>query len=356
MGEILGSNKYCQKINDDRTKDVCLSNVAKITDDSTLCEGISKDNRKDSCYMNFVIDKKDYTTSQDNQRRLLYVAITRSMKYLFISSSMRMPSYQRPQLPSEFIADLADDMILKKPVPDPTKRKKSNNFTAVDNEVFPTNFSELGYFFDCPHDFWLRHVLGFNPEIMPLIGYGKSIHNILNNIHKTLQRGKEVKVDSIINKNFHLRFSNKEGEENSKKKASLVVKNYLKTYKEDIELSLETEKPFEMILGNSLISGQIDLIRKQTPRGEEITIVEFKTEKDPDEFRKTKHKDQVLLYAIAYEKSFGKNPENLYVHYLDEKAGKREKVEINKENITVDLNHPLAGEFIQFAILVRSIE
>jgi len=29
---------------------------------------------------------------------------------------------------------------------------------------------------------------------------------------------------------------------------------------------------------------------------------------------------------------------------------------INKENITVDLNHPLAGEFIQFAILVRSIE
>ena len=30
--------------------------------------------------------------------------------------------------------------------------------------------------------------------------------------------------------------------------------------------------------------------------------------------------------------------------------------EIGKENITVDINHPLAGEFIQFSILVRSIE
>tara|TARA_Y100000310_G_scaffold341787_1_gene442101 strand:+ start:4045 stop:4596 length:552 start_codon:yes stop_codon:yes gene_type:complete len=30
--------------------------------------------------------------------------------------------------------------------------------------------------------------------------------------------------------------------------------------------------------------------------------------------------------------------------------------EIGEENITVDLNHPLAGEFIQFAVVVESIE
>ena len=30
--------------------------------------------------------------------------------------------------------------------------------------------------------------------------------------------------------------------------------------------------------------------------------------------------------------------------------------EIGEENITVDLNHPLAGEYIQFAIIVKSIE
>ena len=30
--------------------------------------------------------------------------------------------------------------------------------------------------------------------------------------------------------------------------------------------------------------------------------------------------------------------------------------EIGEENITIDLNHPLAGEFIQFSIVLRSIE
>ena len=30
--------------------------------------------------------------------------------------------------------------------------------------------------------------------------------------------------------------------------------------------------------------------------------------------------------------------------------------EIGEENITLDINHPLAGEFVQFAIIVRSIE
>ena len=30
--------------------------------------------------------------------------------------------------------------------------------------------------------------------------------------------------------------------------------------------------------------------------------------------------------------------------------------EIEEENIIVDLNHPLAGQYIQFAIILRSIE
>jgi len=30
--------------------------------------------------------------------------------------------------------------------------------------------------------------------------------------------------------------------------------------------------------------------------------------------------------------------------------------EIGEENITVDLNHPLAGEYVQFSIILKSIE
>lgn len=288
-----------------------------------------------------LFDKKAYLTTEDSQRRLLYVAMTRSMKYLFVTYSLIMDSYKQQQLPSEFIKDFADDFIIRannRIVDDPTRREKSNKFIISPTEVFPTNFSELGFYFDCPYDFKLRWVMGFNPVLDPMLGYGKSVHNILNSIHKTLQRGKKPDVDAIIDKNFHLKFAKEEDEEKSKKKAVNVVKNYVDNYKEDFELSLETEKPFEIILGHALVSGQIDLIRKDTPQGPEITIVDFKTELEPDEFRKTKHREQVLLYGLAYKTAFDKSPEKLYVHYLDGLKGNRVQVVITDENINKVIN------------------
>jgi len=278
------------------------------------------------------IDRDSYKTSEDSQRRLLYVALTRSMKYLFISSSMRMPNYSRQQLPSEFLGDLADNMIIRKSVVDPTKRKKCKNFEAPPNEVFPTNISELGYYYDCPNDYQLRNIFGFNPIIVPFLGYGKSIHNVLNHVHKCKQRNEKIEFDKIFDENFHLRFADDKNKELGKKTAKKIITRYLQNYKEDLELSLETEKPFEMSLGNALISGQIDLLRKKTEKGEEIIIIDFKTEKEPDEYRKNKHKDQITLYGLAYSLSFGMKPESLYIHYLDKK-GSRTKVEVSEDNI-----------------------
>jgi len=56
------------------------------------------------------------------------------------------------------------------------------------------------------------------------------------------------------------------------------------------------------------------------------------------------------------------NPENLRVDevvIIATQEGDRIPVYIKKidgENITIDLNHPLAGEFIQFSIILRTIE
>jgi len=45
-------------------------------------------------------------------------------------------------------------------------------------------FSELKYYFECPYQFKLRFLYGFNPPIDETIGYGKSLHDALAEIHK----------------------------------------------------------------------------------------------------------------------------------------------------------------------------
>jgi DNA helicase-2/ATP-dependent DNA helicase PcrA len=296
-----------------------------------------------------LIHKHNYTTHEEGQRRLLYVAMTRSMKYLFITFSERtmrynnnvLSYYKNKQKPCEFIADFGDSMILRKPILDPTKRKESNNFKVIRTDLFPTNYSELAEYFECPICFKLGNIFEFKPAIDNLLGYGKSVHNIINIIHKKKKQEQEINIDRIIHENFLLRYANKKDSDESMKKAEKVVKSYLKEYKDDFDLSLETEKPFEIALGKAVVSGQIDLIRKQTPNGEEVTILEFKTEKNPEEPRKEIHRDQVLLYGLAYEKAFGKRPEKLFVHYLDEKdGGTREEVKFN-DHVEDELRHKI---------------
>jgi len=66
--------------------------------------------------------------------------------------------------------------------------------------------------------------------------------------------------------------------------------------------------------------------------------------------------------TIVFPKTKFDNYENLKINDLvtivsqDGRSVNSYVKEIGEENIVVDLNHPLAGYFVQFAILVRSIE
>jgi len=46
-----------------------------------------------------------------------------------------------------------------------------------------TSFSDLRYYLECPHDFYLRKVLGFAPTIDQAFGYGRGVHNLMRAIH-----------------------------------------------------------------------------------------------------------------------------------------------------------------------------
>ena len=280
-----------------------------------------------------LFDKERYEGSIEDERRLFYVAMTRSQKYLFITGSRKIRGLKRDKSPSQFFQELPKEYSLQQPVEDPTEREKSEKPMEQKLRGFPTSYSELRYYDRCPYDYKLRHIYGFNPKIVMALGYGRSVHNILNIIHNRFRETPPTpeELDEIVDKNFYLRYAPDAQQEIFKRTARKIVKNYAEKFSGSFRLVLESEKPFEFTLGIGLISGSIDLIKRLDESGEVegIEIVDFK-EKDDTEMA-TDYRKQLKLYALASIQSLGLNPKQATIHHLDENS--KSTVDISQKEL-----------------------
>lgn len=295
--------------------------------------------RKNKRHNNFVdkelYDFDRYVGTEEDERRLFYTALTRSEKYIFITSTdWKINKNKNPYKKHPFIDELdfkyiSEDMNLE--------RSNSGYVPRLNHrDLFSTSFSELTTYDRCPHDFELRHVFGYNAGVPAAFGYGTNIHNILNAIHnnfiKTQKIPTENEIDQIFKNMFHLRYATPKIKENMEKGAKKVVKNYVNLQKDEFRKILETEKRFEFVIEDALINGQIDLLKKIDEKGnvEEVEIIDFKTENDSSLYR-LDHEKQLRLYAIACLESLGLSPQKACVHHLDE--DKRVYVDISKKKL-----------------------
>ena len=90
---------------------------------------------------------------------------------------------------SEFWDDILASKYVKRRAPDYSTRKRlpPTPRAGVANVVF--SFSDLKYFFECPYQFKLRILYGFNAPIHEALGYGKSLHDALAEVHARAIRG-----------------------------------------------------------------------------------------------------------------------------------------------------------------------
>ncbi|MGQ9723216.1 MAG: ATP-dependent helicase, partial [Candidatus Jordarchaeum sp.] len=280
-----------------------------------------------------LFDIERYEGTEEDERRLFYVAVTRSEKYLFLSGSTHLIEGVKRRKPSLFFEEFPKDYALTKPIKDPTKREKLELSKVESLKGFPTSYSELRYYDRCPYDYKLRFIYGFNPKIAIALGYGKSIHNILNIIHNKFKQKPPTKkeITKIIDENFYLRYAPEKFMERIKNSAKKIIKNYVDKFSGEFNLILETEKAFEFALGNALISGYIDLIKRLNDKGEieSIEIVDFK-EHDDNELA-TDYEKQLKLYAIASLKALNLNPKKATVYHLDE--GNTSQVDISQKEL-----------------------
>ena len=300
-----------------------------------------------------LFDEVRYRGSLEDERRLFYVAITRSHKFLFLTGSRNIIGGVQRRKGSAFFSELGENFYIEGLQPDPTMRNKVGIEKLPELINFPTSYSELRYYDMCPFDYKLRFIYGFNPIIVKALGYGKQVHNLLNIIHKKYKGSPltDKELENIIMDNFYLKYASEPMMNDFLKSATTIIKNYSEKYGKEFNLVLESEKPFEFVIGNGLISGTIDLIKRLDDLGnvQSIEVVDFKTEKKESAVEHTK---QLKLYAIACKEGLGLDPQKASIHHLNLDENSKTSVDVSdkaleqtKSEIEEQINRIINREF-----------
>jgi DNA helicase-2/ATP-dependent DNA helicase PcrA len=271
--------------------------------------------------------------NHDGERRLMYVALTRSERFLFISHSGSRTS--------KFIKELRTLVQDSGGLVTNDSKQLLDELKYAPKEHrrdlrLATSFSDLRYYLECPHDFYLRKVLGFAPTIDQAFGYGRGVHNLMRAFHSDPKRwaalaqnraALEREIQTLLDRGlFYLRYTTGDPAANMRTKGLRIAADYIQRYAGELDsLTFEPEKEFETLIeyedieGGALISGAIDIVRQDDPP--RVTLIDFKSgDPESDKHQRLDEEEmrlQVALYAVAAKKELEYQPEQGLVRYLD---------------------------------------
>jgi len=266
-----------------------------------------------------------FEDNSESYRRVYYVGVTRSKKYLFMTRSPEFygngkKQYKEPA--QAFKEALHSEYVLQDTTYKPEycicqKDKEESS------ESYVVDFSTLKDYYLCPYKFKISSIYGYREPLDYRMGHGKSLHNILNEIHTKHKKGEKYDVDEIIKRQYHLPYAPPKLTEDMKKTAREEVMAYIENNKDsfdDIEL-IEEYIEFKISEGNVdiFINGRIDLV-KNTKEGK-IKIVDFKSDKNtlPRELEE----EQLMIYALGYKHLREVIPDEVESYHLKEKMPTR---------------------------------
>ena len=262
----------------------------------------------------------------EDERRLFYVAMTRSQKFLHLTWAP-VSGNQLYRRRSQFWDDILVSKHVKRRLPDYSTRERlrPRARASVANVVF--SFSDLKYFFECPYQFKLRILYGFNAPLHEALGYGKSLHDALAEVHARAILGDvadAAEVPRLVATHLHAPYAYPALRRQLKASAERVLTDYLDdnaTLFDKIEFS---EKQVEVSLGDGVsITGRIDLVRRIDT--DEITIVDHKSSDRAQAEDVTEA--QLHVYALGYQNLTGRRPDYVETYELDERRRKPRSVD-----------------------------
>jgi DNA helicase-2/ATP-dependent DNA helicase PcrA len=252
------------------------------------------------------------------ETRLFYVAVTRAQKYLYLSWAP-IASNAQARNRSDFLRDAsASDWILTADAGLP-EIPRTAPVPKVETPAITISFSELKYLLECPYQFKLRFMYGFNPPIHEALGYGKGLHDALAEMHKRALAGDvpaAAEVDDLVDRHLHTPYAYPALQSQLRSAAVKALNNYFADHGESLTRTEHSEKQIEVVVAPGVtVNGRIDLIKRLET--DEVAIVDFKSTHDAQDPEMTR--DQLSVYALGYQELTGSNADRIQVLNLDER-------------------------------------
>ncbi len=282
-----------------------------------------------------MFDAERYEGSEEDERRLFYVAITRARDALVISYFAQENGQVKR---SPFIEDIDLRLATRlQPVALPSMQIGP---AQISDEMLTFSASEITAYTRCPYMYLLREVYGYQPQLNEAIGYGKGVHFCLRRAVELVKRDGQTPImaaATAIDKDFYMPFAGGQVLENYKRGAREAVMLYARNHAVALGESSEAEYRIEFPIHNATVMGRIDVLENKEVR-------DYKTSHDyvqSDEVAM-----QIRIYAAGLRK-LGRQIEKGSVAYLSS-----ENVNIE----TIDVGEPAVECAVQEAErVVKSI-
>lgn len=242
----------------------------------------------------------------EEERRLLYVAMTRAKDYLYLTYAQNYGGI-RTRKGSQFLKEtnLPEIVITPKPLQlvlgidqapppklQPISQKGKINLKSL-------SYSQIDTFLTCPLKYKYRYLLKVPAEPDHAVSFGQTIHNTLLEFHRHEQQGRDLTVDELLKiyqKCFiDIGYDSPEHKKERFEAGKKALKHYHTFYKTMFAKPRFLEKSLRLSIAGVPLLGKIDRI-DQTPEGFEI--IDYKTGSTKDQ-KAVDRDHQLTLYGLA---------------------------------------------------------
>ncbi|MEI3848052.1 MULTISPECIES: ATP-dependent helicase [unclassified Microbacterium] len=273
------------------------------------------------------------------ETRLFYVAVTRAKKYLYVTFAPGEGA--RDSKPSDFFVHTTGSAWVStrdEGLPDVDRLEPR---PRLETPAVTISFSELKYLFECPYQFKLRFMYGFNPPIHEALGFGKGLHDALAEMHKRAISNdvpSRSEAAELVERHLHTPYAYPALREQLRKAAVDSIERYFDNHCDDLTRTIHSEKQIEVVVAPGVtVNGRIDLVKRLET--DEVSIVDFKSTNRAQEEEVTR--DQLHVYALGYRDLTGESADLIEVLNLDAEAkNSRETVD---ESLLGGIREKIAG-------------
>lgn len=264
--------------------------------------------------------------SEADERRLFYVAVTRSQKHLHMTTAPT-PGNKRSAHPSSFFHDVLESKFVKRLKTNYDGRERGEPRSKPSISNVNLSFSDIRYYFECPYQFKMRTLYGFNAPLAEALGYGKSLHDSLAELHQRAISGESVHpsdADELVDRHLHVPYAYPTLRETMRESAKRTVSKYIEARKDEFDKIEFSEKAIEVALEDGInVSGRIDLVRRRDTNSVAIADLKSTERAQAEELTEA----QLHIYALGYRELTGKDADYVETYELDTQTRKPRAVD-----------------------------